>query len=117
VGYTIAEPRDAEVAFGAFRKMRRALGVESFGINQIELPPGASGREHDESDTGPEEVYVVLDGSGTMTIDGADVPLHPGVWVRVDPGTTRLPTAGPDGLVFIAVGGPPGGGFSPRQGL
>ena len=47
---------------GAFRKMRLALGTNAFGINQIELPAGASGPEHDEEDTTHEEVYVVLDG-------------------------------------------------------
>jgi uncharacterized cupin superfamily protein len=115
--YTIVSAGDVEPAFGMFRKMRRALGADGFGINQIELPAGASGREHDESDSGQEEVYVVLAGSGTMRIDEEDLALQPGMWLRVDASSTRLPTAGPDGLTFIAVGGRPGHGYVPREGL
>jgi uncharacterized cupin superfamily protein len=117
VAYTVVTAGDVEPAFGAFRKMRVALGAAGFGINQIELPAGASGREHDEAGGGQEEVYIVLAGSGTMRIDGADVALRPGVWLRVDAASTRVPTAGPDGLSFIAVGGRPGAEYVPSPGL
>jgi hypothetical protein len=36
----------------AVRFVRRALGVEAFGINWFELPPNAEGREHDEAGSG-----------------------------------------------------------------
>ena len=117
MGHTVIDAADVEPSFGVFRKMRAALGVSGFGINQVELPPGASGREHDEAGGGQEEVYVVLSGSGAMRIDGEDVELVPGRWLRVDPGHTRMPIAGPDGLVMIMVGGTPGEGFVPRAGL
>jgi uncharacterized cupin superfamily protein len=117
VSYTLIQAADVEPAFGVFRKMRIALGVGGFGINQVELPPGASGREHDEVESGQEEVYVVLAGSGTMVVDGEAVPLRAGTWLRVDAGSTRLPTAGADGLTFIAVGGPPGQPYAPSPSL
>ena len=117
MSHTLIQAAEVEPAFGVFRKMRAALGVEGFGINQVELPPGASGREHDEARTGQEEVYVVLAGSGTMAVDGEDVPLRTGSWLRVDAGSTRLPTAGPDGMTFIAVGGPPGQVYTPSRNL
>jgi uncharacterized cupin superfamily protein len=117
MGHTVIDAADVEPSFGVFRKMRHALGATGFGINQLELPPGASGREHDEADGGQEEVYVILSGSGAMRIDGEDVELVPGRWLRVDAGHTRMPIAGPDGLVMIMVGGTPGRGFEPRNGL
>ena len=117
MGYTVIDAADVEPSFGVFRKMRAALGVTGFGINQVELPPGASGREHDEGEGGQEEVYIVLSGSGVMRIDGEDVELVPGRWLRVDAGHTRMPIAGPDGLVLIMVGGTPGQGFVPRDNL
>ena len=117
MSYTLVWAADVEPAFGMFRKMRRALSAEGFGINQIELPPGACGQEHDEAQSGQEEVYVVLAGSGTLRIDGEDVALDPGTWVRVDAASTRLPVAGADGLTFIAVGGRPGHAFVPRTNL
>jgi uncharacterized cupin superfamily protein len=117
VSYTILSAGDVEPAFGVFRKMRRALGAGGFGINQVELPPGASGREHDEADSGQEEVYVVVAGSGTMRVDDEQLALAPGTWLRVDPGCTRLPTAGADGLTFIAVGARPGAAYVPSDNL
>ena len=91
---------------GVVRFVRRELGATAFGINHFTLPPGASGREHDESGTGQEEVMIVLAGSGVLRVDGAEVELKPGRLVRVDPETVRVPVAGPDGLTFITVGSP-----------
>lgn len=117
MSHTVIDAADVEPSFGVFRKMRIALGASGFGINQVELPAGASGREHDEAEGGQEEVYIVLSGSGAMRIDGEDVELVPGRWLRVDPVHTRMPIAGPDGLVLIMVGGTPGQGFVPRDNL
>lgn len=91
---------------GAVRFLRRALGVTAFGINHFTLPPHATGREHDESATQQEEVVLVLSGSGTLRVDGEDVPLRPGTAVRLDPESTRVPVAGADGLVFVTIGSP-----------
>lgn len=91
---------------GAVRFVRRRLRATAFGINWFELGPGQTGREHDESESGQEEVYVTVGGSGRMTIDGDEVELHPGTCVRVDAESTRVPTAGDEGLVFVAVGAP-----------
>ena len=89
---------------GAVRFVRRRLGVEAFGINWFEIPPNMVGREHDETETGQEEVNVVVRGSGVYRIDGEEVPAREGTFLRFDPGTTRVPIAGPDGMTMIAVG-------------
>jgi len=99
---------------GAVRFVRRRLNATAFGINWYELLPGQVGREHDETDTGQEEVYVVVRGSGTMAVDGETVALRPGIFVRVDPGSVRVPRAGDAGLTFVAVGAPPDGAYAPR---
>ena len=49
------------------------LGVGAFGLNWFELGPNVVGREHDESDTGQEEVYVVVRGTGVWRIDGDEI--------------------------------------------
>jgi hypothetical protein len=41
---------------GAVRFVRRHLGVEAFGINWFELPPGTEGPEHDQVASGQEEM-------------------------------------------------------------
>jgi quercetin dioxygenase-like cupin family protein len=89
---------------GAVRFVRRELGAEAFGINWFELAPGAEGREHDESATGQEEVSVVVAGSGVWRIDGKEVPVRTGTFLRFDADTVRCPVAGPDGMTFVSVG-------------
>jgi quercetin dioxygenase-like cupin family protein len=98
---------------GAVRFVRRVLGVEAFGINWFDLPPGYEGPEHDESDTEQEEVNVVIRGNGLYRVEGEEVEVRPGSFVRFDPGTFRQVVAGPDGLTMIAVGARRGS-YEPR---
>ena len=98
---------------GAFHFVRRELGVLAFGVNWIELPPDTQGREHDESDSGQEEVVVVVTGSGIYRVEDEEVPVRTGDFVRFDPETTRCPVAGPEGLTLIAIGAPRGA-YEPR---
>ena len=100
---------------GAVRKVRRALGARASGFNHITLPAGAEGHEHDHAEDRQEEVYVVVRGSGVMRVDGDEVDLRPGVFVRVDADTTRLPVAGPDGLEFVTFGAPLDGTYEPAS--
>ena len=102
---------------GVFLKVRRALGTTAFGLNEIRLPPGAEGREHDESATGHEEVYVVLDGAGTFTVDGEAVHVSAGDYLRVDAASTRLAVAGSDGMRFLAIAGKPLPAYDGRETL
>ena len=98
---------------GAVRFVRRELGVEAFGINWFELPPNTEGREHDESQSGQEEVNVVVRGSGVYRIDGVDVAVRTGSILRFDPETTRVPVAGPEGMTMIGIGARRGS-YEPR---
>lgn len=95
------------------RFVRRALGVQAFGINWFELPPGAEGREHDEVSSGQEEVNVIVAGSGVYRVEGEEIPCAAGTIFRFDPETTRQPVAGPDGMTFVAIGARRGG-YEPR---
>src|SRR5262245_7034692 len=106
MGYSLVHIEDVEPAGpgGAVRFVRRELGVQAFGINWFELPPSTEGREHDERETGQEEVNVVVRGSGTYRIDGVDFDVRAGHILRFDPETTRCPIAGPEGMTFVAVG-------------
>lgn len=98
---------------GAVRFVRRELGVEAFGINWFELPPGAEGHEHDESTSGQEEVSVVVQGSGHWRVDGHEVPVRVGSFIRFDPESVRCPVAGPEGMTFVATGARRGA-YEPR---
>jgi len=89
---------------GAVRFVRRELGCEAFGVNWFELPPNAPGVEHDESTTGQEEVNVIIAGGGIYLVDGEEIPVSAGTFLRFDPETTRQPIAGPDGMTMLGVG-------------
>ena len=106
MGYSVVNVDEIEGAGpgGAVRFVRRELGCEAFGINWFELPPGAEGLEHHEADSGQEEVNVVIEGSGVWRIDGEEVPVRAGTFLRFDPESTRCPVAGSDGLTFVSVG-------------
>ena len=109
MGYTLVNHDDPSIESfrGAFFKIRRALGTTAFGINEIRMAAGFEGPEHDELETGHEEVYIVLEGGGTVTVDGDSVDVAPGDYLRVDPETRRQVVAGDDGLTFVVVGARP----------
>jgi len=115
MGYSMLHVDEIEPAGpgGAVRFVRRELGVEAFGINWFELPPGAVGHEHDEVESGQEEVNVIVRGSGTYQIDGDEVVVRTGTFLRFDPETRRVPVAGPEGMTIVAIGARRGS-YEPR---
>ena len=115
MAYKALDSDDIKLTWGTFRMVRHALGGTGFGLNQIEFPPGKVGPEHDETQSGQEEIYLTLSGSGTLTIDGEAVEMRPGRYVLVSPDAKRNPEAGPDGMTFICVGGVPGGVYQPWE--
>jgi quercetin dioxygenase-like cupin family protein len=84
---------------------RTALESRDLGISHWRYTPGfRSGRGHSHGQQ--EEAYVVLSGSGRMLLDGEVRELREWDVVRVAPEVVRALEAGPDGLEFLAVGGP-----------
>jgi quercetin dioxygenase-like cupin family protein len=87
-----------------FLPLRRELGVSSFGMNQIVLEPGQRGRIHRHK--AQEEVYLVLEGTLTLLLDGDASELARGELIRVAPAIRRqLVNRGPERLVLLALGG------------
>ena len=89
--FTALDAEDIEPTWGTFRMVRHALGGTAFGLNQIDFPPGKVGPEHDELESGQEEIYYCISGSGTLTIDGEAVALRPGRYVLVSADAKRHP--------------------------
>lgn len=107
--YTVRRIDEMESIFhGAVRRAAAELGVESFGMQVIDMPPQfADYPEHDHSDDGQEEVYVVLRGSAEFVIDGEVVQMDPGRIVRIEPAARRRVRPGPEGVRVLAIGGAP----------
>jgi uncharacterized cupin superfamily protein len=86
-----------------FQRLRRELGVESFGINAIRLRPGQRNRVHVH--TRQEEVYLVVEGELTLIVEGDPVKLVAGHLARVGPSVRRQltnPSAVP--VTVLAIG-------------
>jgi mannose-6-phosphate isomerase-like protein (cupin superfamily) len=87
-----------------FLALRRELGVTSFGLNQIVLEPRQRGRIHRHLNQ--EEVYLVLEGTLTILIEGDEQTLERGELMRVAPSVRRqLVNRGSQRLVLLALGG------------
>ena len=96
-----------------FRKVRRALGVDAFGVNAIVMPPRYEGvhHYHDEQD----ELYFVHSGTARVEVEGEERVLGPGGLVHVASTTPRrISNAGDEDLVLLVVGGK--GGYVERDG-
>ena len=109
--YTVKKVDEMDSAYrGAYKRVRAELGVESFGLSILDLPPNLEQfPEHDEKHTGQEEVYVTVRGSGWIEVEGERVDLDPETIIRVGPEARRKIYTGPEGMRILALGGVPGG--------
>jgi mannose-6-phosphate isomerase-like protein (cupin superfamily) len=108
--YTTKRIDEMEAAFlGGFKRARAELGVESFGMQVLDMPPNLDAYpEHDHAESGQEEVFVVLRGGGEVEVDGERVPIDTDTIVRVGPGARRKLWPGGEGMRVLALGGVPG---------
>ena len=108
--YTAKRIGDMEAAYGGgFVKARAELGVTSFGLQIVQLPPDSGDYpEHDHAADGQEEVYLAIAGSGWIDVEGERTDLEKDVLVRVGPDTKRKVYSGPEGLRVLIVGACPG---------
>jgi uncharacterized cupin superfamily protein len=95
----------ASIHDGIVKLAGAELGVESFGLQVLDFPPGfAHYPEHDHSDDGQEEVYVVLEGSCDLAAGGQRLALEAGALARVGADTRRSVEPGPEGVRILAIG-------------
>jgi mannose-6-phosphate isomerase-like protein (cupin superfamily) len=108
--YTAKKIDDMEAIYGGgFKRARAELGVESFGMQVIDMPPNFGDYpEHDHAESEQEEVFLALRGSGEVEIDGERVAIDPETIIRVGPAARRKVYAGPEGIRLLALGGTPG---------
>jgi mannose-6-phosphate isomerase-like protein (cupin superfamily) len=99
----------AALDHGAVKLAGDELAVRSFGLQVLDLPAGfADYPEHDHTDDGQEEVYVVLEGAVEFEIGGTRVRADAGTMVRVEPTAKRKLLPGPFGVRVLAIGCMPG---------
>jgi quercetin dioxygenase-like cupin family protein len=99
-----------------WRPLRRTLDVGAFGINAYVAPNAGDDvvEEHTEKTNGHEEIYLVLSGRATFTLDGEtlDAPAGTAVFLR-DPSVKRHARAEEPDTAVLAVGGPRDAAYQP----
>lgn len=113
MSYEVKKIDEMEAIYrGAFKRARAELGIESFGMQVIDLPPGYENYpEHDHTHDDQEEVFLVLRGGGEIEIDGERFPLDGDHIASVGPETKRKLWPGPDGVRVVVLGGVPGAAY------
>jgi uncharacterized cupin superfamily protein len=106
--------RDDFERTGNWLLARRSLGLTAFGMNIVDIPPGESIPEHDETKRDQEEVFVVLSGNPTLVIDGEDHPAPAGTFARLDPEPTRtVKNTGSEPASVLICSAPCSSGYEP----
>jgi tetratricopeptide (TPR) repeat protein len=98
-----------------WRPVRHHFGITAFGVNAW-TARGAGDRiinEHDESDDGNEELYLVLRGRAVFELDGKRVDAPAGTLVFARPSVKRTAFAEEPETAIIALGGTPGEAYEP----
>jgi tetratricopeptide (TPR) repeat protein len=99
-----------------WKPVRRTLGIAAFGINAYTADAGQEVvEEHDELGAGSgghEELYVVVAGRATFTIDGEALDAPAGTLVFLpEPAARRHALAQDDGTTVLAIGGEAGAAY------
>jgi quercetin dioxygenase-like cupin family protein len=107
------EEIDGIPVFGTlvWKPVRKTLGVTAFGINAYRAESAGDEvvEEHTEEQLGHEEIYLVVSGHATFTVDGEEVDAPAGTLVYLDDvAQKRHAVAKEAGTTVLAVGGVPG---------
>jgi uncharacterized cupin superfamily protein len=112
-GVTIRRREDLERT-GNWLLARRSLGLSAFGMNVVEIPPGERIPEHDETDRDQEEVFIILEGSPSLVVDGREIETPAGTFARLDPDLSRtVVNHGDEVAAVLIVSAPRTSGYEP----
>jgi uncharacterized cupin superfamily protein len=98
---------DGEPGDPVWYPLQHALGIDTFGANVFGARHAEQVlvEEHDERESGQQELYLVLDGSVRFELDGEEVQLGRGDALAVtDPAVSRRAWAVTTGTMLVAVG-------------
>jgi quercetin dioxygenase-like cupin family protein len=118
--YTLKHLDDLEEMEGSggatWHIARKTLGAESFGFNVVDIAPGGQIPAHDHSGDDQEEVFVILDGQGTIVAGDEEHEAPAGTFCRFAPEvhrTIRNKSGAPVRALLIGV--PVNSGYTPMS--
>ncbi|SFG78087.1 Cupin domain-containing protein [Halopelagius inordinatus] len=106
MSHTTVAYEDVDPVGGGLHFLRDELDCENLGFSVLEADPGWVGKEHDHAEDGQEEVYFLVDGEATLTVDGDEVRMKAGEAVRIPPEATRQLENGSVESTFVLAGAP-----------
>jgi uncharacterized cupin superfamily protein len=82
----------------------RSLGLSKLGMNAIRMSPNWKHYpEHNHAADSEEELYIPLEGSGTLYAEGQTYPMQRGVLIRIGATTKRKIVPGPEGMRLLML--------------
>jgi uncharacterized cupin superfamily protein len=104
----LAEQATVQTEYGRWQALNAPLGLDVFGVNGFVADVGERvDTGHDESESGQQELYIVVQGSAVITVDGVEHVANPGTLVSApDPNTVRSIRVLESGTRIICLGGP-----------
>jgi uncharacterized cupin superfamily protein len=119
-GYTIKSVDDFEVMEGSggatWRLARKTLGAEAFGFNVVDIAPGGEIPAHDHAEEDQEEVFIILDGQGTIVTGDEEHDAPAGTYCRFAPDVNRTIRNKSDAPVrALLIGVPAKSGYEPMS--
>ncbi|WP_049928764.1 cupin domain-containing protein [Halopiger goleimassiliensis] len=113
MGYDVAHKTDPESVipeeYGGMWFLKEELEADHVGVSILELEPDARGKEHDETETGQEEVYYVVEGVIEVELTDRDetVTLEADEALRLDPDESRqIHNRGDERAKLVLIGAP-----------
>jgi uncharacterized cupin superfamily protein len=86
----IDEFEEMEGSGGAtWRLARKTLGAEAFGFNVVDIEAGGQIPAHNHAEDDQEEVFIILDGQGTIVAGDEEHDAPPGTFCRFAPEVNR----------------------------
>jgi uncharacterized cupin superfamily protein len=117
-GYTVKHWDDFEELEGSggatWRLARKSLDGQAFGFNIVDIAPGGELPAHNHAGDNQEEVYAILDGEGTLVIDGEEHLAPAGTFCRYAPEVNRTIRNDSDSPIrCLVIGVPMDSGYRP----
>lgn len=106
MSYTKVNYHETDPVANGMHFLRDELDCENLGLTVIDVDPGWEGKTHDHAEEGEEEVYLLVEGAATVSVDGESVVLDPGDAVRVSADSTRQIRNGDTESKFVVAGAP-----------
>jgi mannose-6-phosphate isomerase-like protein (cupin superfamily) len=95
-----------------WKSVRHHFGITSFGVNAVTKDAGnVLIPEHDERESGQEELYFVHAGEVQATLDGETVTISAGGMVSVGPAVRRKLEASASPTTLMVIGAKPGSAY------